>query len=199
MESVLDEIPVRRIIIVDAGSIDRTKEIALSFDKVEFYSKPEMNLGEATKFGFFKSQTEWVAVIDSDVILRQGWFDNMKKHMDGADAVEGCRVDHYVFTVRTDITKSTYGRFGQTLLKREPVLHMDMNLQYGEDTLTKFNFDKEGKRWKKVENFLADHYTSWKIQNITAPGLCSDQSPRSSVYKECANTARACKSEMRAL
>jgi glycosyltransferase involved in cell wall biosynthesis len=178
LESVLAEIPVRRIIIVDAGSTDRTKETALSFDKVEFYSKPELNLGEATKFGFLRSQTEWVAVIDSDVILRQGWFDNMKKHMDGADAVEGCRVDHYTFTVRTDITKSSYGRFGQTLLKREPVLHMDMNLQYGEDTVTKFNFDKEGKRWKKVENFLADHYTKMEDTQHYRTGLVFKPEPQ---------------------
>jgi glycosyltransferase involved in cell wall biosynthesis len=137
----------------------------LSYDKVEFYSKPELNLGEATRYGFSMAQTEWVAVIDSDVILRKGWFENMKKYMDEADAVEGCRVDHHVFTVRTDITKSTYGRFGQTLLKREPVMHMDLNIQYGEDTATKFNFDKEGKKWKKVGNYLADHYT--KLEDTT--------------------------------
>ncbi len=33
----------------------------------------------------------------------------------------------------------------------------------GDDTVIKFSFDKEGKKWKKVPNFLADHYT--KIDN----------------------------------
>src|ERR1051325_8847634 len=79
LEAVLAEIPVRRIIIVDAGSTDRTKEIAVTYDKVEFYSRPDINLGQATKYGVSMAQTEWVAVIDSDVVLRKGWFENMKR------------------------------------------------------------------------------------------------------------------------
>jgi len=35
------------------------------------------------------AQTEWVAIIDSDVVLRKGWFENIKKYMQEADAVEG--------------------------------------------------------------------------------------------------------------
>ncbi|HZC20618.1 MAG TPA: hypothetical protein VE223_03150, partial [Nitrososphaeraceae archaeon] len=34
---------------------------------------------------------------------------------------------------------------------------------FGEDTIVKFNFDKEGKIWKKIPNAVADHYT--KIDN----------------------------------
>ena len=89
LEAVLAEIPIRRIIIVDAGSTDRTNEIALSYDKVEFYSCPDLNLGQATKYGLSMAQTEWVAIIDSDVVLRKGWFENIKKYMQEADAVEG--------------------------------------------------------------------------------------------------------------
>ena len=44
-----------------------------------------------------QAQTEWVAVIDSDILLRKGWFNEMKKYMDDNDAVEGCRIDHYSF------------------------------------------------------------------------------------------------------
>jgi glycosyltransferase involved in cell wall biosynthesis len=159
LEAVLAEIPIRRIIIVDAGSTDRTKEIAISYDKVEFYSKPDLNLGEATKYGISMAQTEWVAIIDSDIVLRKGWFENLKKFMNEADVVEGCRIDHFLFNVQIDTTKSTSGRLGHTLLKKEPILRMDLDTQFGEDTVVKFNFDKEGKKWKKVPNFLADHYT----------------------------------------
>jgi glycosyltransferase involved in cell wall biosynthesis len=159
LESVLAEIPIRRIIIVDAGSTDQTKEIGLTYDNVDIYLMPDLNLGQATQFGFSKAQTEWVAVIDSDIILRKGWFENMKKNMHDADAVEGCRIDHYTFNVQTDTTKSTYGRFGQTLLKKDAVMNIHLDLPFGEDAVTKLNFDKEGKKWKKVPNFLADHYT----------------------------------------
>ncbi|MDQ6863067.1 MAG: glycosyltransferase family 2 protein [Thermoproteota archaeon] len=163
LESVLAEIPIRRIIIVDAGSTDQTKEIGLTYDNVDIYLMPDLNLGQATQFGFSKAQTEWVAVIDSDIILRKGWFENMKKNMHDADAVEGCRIDHYTFNVQTDTTKSAYGRFGQTLLKKDAVMNIHLDLPFGEDAVTKLNFDKEGKKWKKVPNFLADHYT--KIDN----------------------------------
>jgi glycosyltransferase involved in cell wall biosynthesis len=162
LEAILAEIPIRRIIIVDAGSTDRTNEIALSYDKVEFYSCPDLNLGQATKYGLSMAQTEWVAIIDSDVVLRKGWFENMKKYMQEADAVEGSRIDHYFFNVKRD-TIPNIGWLGHTLIKKGPILHMDLDTQFGEDTVVKFNFDKEGKIWKKISNSVADHYT--KIDN----------------------------------
>jgi glycosyltransferase involved in cell wall biosynthesis len=158
LQSIYEEIPVRHIIIVDAGSTDKTLEIASSFDKVDVYVKPDLNLGQATKYAFTKAQTEWVAVVDSDIILRKGWFENMKRYMKEWDAVEGSRIDHYRFRTPIDSTKSTYGRFGQTLLKREPVLDIDINLPFGEDAAISFYFGKNKRKWKKVENYLADHY-----------------------------------------
>jgi glycosyltransferase involved in cell wall biosynthesis len=165
LEAIHREIPVRKIIVVDSGSTDRTLEIASSFEKVDIYVKPELNLGQATKFGFTKAQTEWVAVIDSDIILRKGWFDEMKVNLHDADAVEGCRIDHYRIEVPVECDRLRYGVFGQTLLKREPVTKMDLDLPHGEDAAIKFNFEKNGLRWKKIRNYSADHYP--KIQSTT--------------------------------
>jgi glycosyltransferase involved in cell wall biosynthesis len=162
IEAIIAEIPIGRIIIIDAGSTDRTNEIALSYDKVEFYSRPDLNLGQATMYGLSMAQSEWVAIIDSDVILRKGWFENIKKYMEEADAVEGCRIDHYSFSVKRE-TIPKIGWLGHTLIKREPILHMDLDTQFGEDTIVKYNFDKEGKIWKKISSSIADHYT--KIDN----------------------------------
>lgn len=165
LQSIYQEIPLGRIILVDAGSTDITLEIASSFDKVDAYLKPELNLGQATKFGFSKAKTEWVAVVDSDVILKKGWFDDMKKYIDGADAIEGCRIEHYRLKTYLECKKLRYGVFGQTLLRREPVLNMDLDLPHGEDAAIKFNFEKRGMKWKKVNNYLADHYP--KINGTT--------------------------------
>ena len=165
LESVQSEIPVRKIIVVDSGSTDRTLEIASSFDKVEIYVKPDLNLGQATKFGFTKAQTQWVAIIDSDVILRKGWFSEMKSNMADADAVEGCRIDHYRIDVHVECGRLRYGVFGQTLVKREPVLDIDLNLPHGEDAAIKYTFERNGLKWKKVANYSADHYP--KIQSTT--------------------------------
>jgi glycosyltransferase involved in cell wall biosynthesis len=164
IEAVLTEIPIRRLIIVDGGSTDRTNEIASSFNNVEFYSCPDMNLGQATKYGLSLAQTDWVAIIDSDVILRKGWFENLKKYMQEADAIEGCRIDHYSFTLKRE-TMPSIGWLGHTLIKKEPILHMDLDTQFGEDTIVKFNFDKLGMKWKKISNSIADHYT--KVNNTT--------------------------------
>ena len=106
LQSIINEIPVRQIIIVDGGSTDRTLEIASNFNNVSIYAKPELNLGQATKFAFEMAKTEWVAIIDSDVLLRKGWFEQMKENMYEADAVESCRIDHYVFDTQADCTKN---------------------------------------------------------------------------------------------
>lgn len=158
LRSIFNEIPVRKVIIIDAGSTDKTIEIASTFEQAEIHIKPELNLGEATRYGFSSAKTEWVAVIDSDVVLRQGWFESIKNQMDGADAIEGCRIDHYSFQVKR-ITAPEIGWLGHTLIKREPILNMDLDMQFGEDTAVKFNFDKQGKVWKKTANSYADHYT----------------------------------------
>jgi glycosyltransferase involved in cell wall biosynthesis len=165
LQSVLDDVPVRRIIIVDNGSTDKTIEIASSFEKVDIYKKPDLNLGQATKYGFSIAETEWVAVIDSDIVLRKGWYENMRGYMDRSDAVEGSRIDHYRFDIPTDSTKSHFGRFGQTLLRREPVLNLELDLPFGEDAAISYNFKKLGMRWKKVQNYLANHYP--KIEGYT--------------------------------
>jgi glycosyltransferase involved in cell wall biosynthesis len=167
LHSICNEIPAGKILIIDGGSTDKTLEIAYGFKRASVYIKPELNLGQATKYGFLMAETEWVAIIDSDIILRKGWFEDMKKYMVDSDAVEGCRIDHYRFDTRVDCTRLSYARFGQTILKREPVLSMDIDVPFGEDLIIKKNFDRQGKRWKKVLNYLADHYT--KIEGSTQP------------------------------
>jgi glycosyltransferase involved in cell wall biosynthesis len=177
LQSIYNEIPVWRIIIVDAGSTDKTLEIASSFDKACIYVKPELNLGQATKFGFSKAETEWVAIIDSDIILGRGWFDDMKRYMNQWDAIEGCRIDHYRFHTQIDCTKSMHGRFGQTLLKREPVLSMDLDLPFGEDAAISFNFEKRNMKWKKVKNYLANHYPKIEGTRQTRTGIVFKPDP----------------------
>jgi glycosyltransferase involved in cell wall biosynthesis len=158
LDSILQEIPVRKVIIVDGGSVDDTIKIASQYREVEIHVKPELNLGQATKFGFSIAKTEWVAVIDSDVVLKKGWFSEMSRYMDLSDAVEGCRIDYYRLKVIRNFTKVRYGVFGQTLIRRKYLQDEDLDTPYGEDAAIKYHFDENGLRWKKVENYLAEHY-----------------------------------------
>jgi glycosyltransferase involved in cell wall biosynthesis len=70
LQSVLEETPVRRIIIIDAGSIGRTLKIVSSIGKVRVYARSDLNMGQAIKYGFTVADTELVVSLDSDIILR---------------------------------------------------------------------------------------------------------------------------------
>jgi glycosyltransferase involved in cell wall biosynthesis len=158
LDSIFQEIPVRKVIIVDGGSTDDTIKIASQYENVEIYHKPELNLGQATQFGFRVAETEWIAVIDSDIILKNGWYSQMSEYMNESDAVEGSRIDYYRVKWVQDLTKVKYGVFGQTLIRRKHLENLNLDLQQGEDAAIKYYFDQNGLRWKKVANYLAEHY-----------------------------------------
>ena len=162
LDSIFREIPVRKVIMVDGGSSDNTLEIASQYNNVEIYRKPEFNLGEATQFGFNLAKTLWIAVIDSDIVLKTGWFKEISKYMYDADAVESCRLEHYRIDRLQNLTKVKYGVFGQTLLKRQHLLDLKLNQPHGEDAATKFYFDQNGLKWLKVENYLVDHFPKFE-------------------------------------
>jgi glycosyltransferase involved in cell wall biosynthesis len=158
LDSIFQEIPVRKVIIVDGGSTDDTLKIASQYENVEIYNKSELNLGQATQFGFRVAKTEWIAVIDSDIILKNGWYSQMSEYMNGSDAVEGSRIDYYRIKWFQDLTKVKYGIFGQTLIRRKHLQNLNLDLKQGEDAAIKCHFDQNGLRWKKVPNYLAEHY-----------------------------------------
>jgi glycosyltransferase involved in cell wall biosynthesis len=158
LDSIFQEIPVRKVIIVDGGSTDDTIKIASQYENVEIYDKPELNLGQATQFGFKVAKTKWIAVIDSDIILKNGWYSHMSEYMNESDAVEGSRIDYYTVKWIEDLTKVKHGVFGQTLIRRKHLLNLNLNLPQGEDAATKYHFDQNGLCWKKVPNYLAEHH-----------------------------------------
>lgn len=166
IDSILEEIPVRKVIIVDGGSVDDTIKIASQYREVEIYVKPELNLGQATKFGFSMAKTEWIAVIDSDVVLKKGWFSEMSRYTDVSDAVEGCRIEYFRLKMIGNFTNVRYGVFGQTLIRRKYLLSVDLDTPHGEDAALKYYFDENGLRWKKVENYLAEHYPKFDAAHV---------------------------------
>ena len=180
LDAIFAEIPVRKVIIVDGGSTDDTLEIASRYPDVDVYSRPELNLGQATQFAFSVAQADWVAVIDSDMVLQKGWFDEMSRYMDQADAIEGCRIEYYRLRRVQNLTKVRYGVFGQTLLKRSALQNADMNLNlpHGEDAATKHYFDTHGLKWMKVENYLAEHFPKFETNVYRRTGTVIATVPR---------------------
>ena len=79
LDSILREIPIHKIIVVDGGSTDGTFEILKEYPQVELYIRPDLNLGQSRELSFSKVTTEWFVEIDSDVVLQKGWFREMVK------------------------------------------------------------------------------------------------------------------------
>ncbi|MCS7297636.1 MAG: glycosyltransferase family 2 protein [Bacteroidia bacterium] len=64
LEEVADE-----VVIVDSGSTDKTKEIALSFSKVRWYEQPFMGYGKQKNYANSLAQGEYILSVDADEVL----------------------------------------------------------------------------------------------------------------------------------
>ncbi len=87
--SIFKEIPINRLLVCDGGSKDKTLEILKKYPRVEVFIKPDIRTtGKAMEFLMSKIDTDWFVLIDSDIELEHGWFDEMRKHEDKLDVIE---------------------------------------------------------------------------------------------------------------
>ena len=108
------------VIIVDAESTDRTREIvkkyAKKYDIIKLYVEPGTR-GEGRNYGVKVSTGDIVAFMDVDAIANGLWVEEMKRAMgDGADVVAGREV--------------RLGYTGFTSLKRVGMLHKGVDITY---------------------------------------------------------------------
>lgn len=61
--------PFAEVIVLDCRSTDRTKEIALSFDNVQFYETPVQGFGQLHKKANKLASHNWILSVDSDEVL----------------------------------------------------------------------------------------------------------------------------------
>ena len=168
LDSVLREIPINRIIIVDMGSTDDTMNIAKQYKEVDFYINKELrDVGESRSYSFTLVKTTWFFQIDSDIVLKPGWYLEMIKYREGADVVEGGRINHFEIPVPNqyysdDEYKSYNNRalFGQCLIKSEAVKGVYFNCKHMEDELLRRILVSKGYKWIKNNCLLADHYSN---------------------------------------
>ena len=62
------------IIVVNNGSTDATRHIALSYRDVKVVDEPQRGLVQARRAGCLASKGEFIANIDADTILPEGWL-----------------------------------------------------------------------------------------------------------------------------
>jgi glycosyltransferase involved in cell wall biosynthesis len=62
------------IIVVNNGSTDATRQIAVSIPGVVIIDEPQRGLVQARKAGYLAARGKWIANIDADTILTEGWL-----------------------------------------------------------------------------------------------------------------------------
>lgn len=172
-------LPLGRIVVVDKESTDETLDVAREFGcDVRFDTN---GLGSARQTAFAAAGTEWMALIDSDVIIYDGWFGDLwKYHTPNAGAIQGipllsCQPREWAMDGYRDLfrngpvqlggaDKRVYNRgaTNTTLLKRELVLDLDLSkYEAFEDKAISDHVQSKGHTWTLVPVYV-EHVVTWK-------------------------------------
>lgn len=97
LKSIYENVPVKRLIIIDGFSTDNTLKIIEKFNRkygnVEII-KEEGSRAKARQRGIEEVKTEWFMFADSDVILCKDWFKKAEKYVDNdVGAIWGLNID----------------------------------------------------------------------------------------------------------
>ena len=69
---------LRRVVVIDNGSTDDTREVITSYPDIHLISnKTNLGCGVAWNQGTLKLQAEWTVVMNNDVILGPGWLEGL--------------------------------------------------------------------------------------------------------------------------
>ncbi|WP_187298739.1 glycosyltransferase [Marinobacter sp. F3R11] len=67
------------VIVVDNGSQDRTREIALNHPQVRFFELPEGNVGAVRNYGAARARGDILVFIDADCLLDKDWLNRAEQ------------------------------------------------------------------------------------------------------------------------
>ena len=91
--SLYKEVPVRKLFICDGGSHDQTHDILEKFPRIELFVRPDFRTtGKTLEFLISQIETDWCIIIDSDIILAPGWYDEMSKSKSKFDVIENSKM-----------------------------------------------------------------------------------------------------------
>ncbi len=97
IKSIYQNVPIKKLIVIDGYSTDRTLEILEKFNQkygnVEVFQMNGSRAAARTE-GIRKVTTDWFMFVDSDVLLCKGWFKKAQADLaSGVGAVWGLNVD----------------------------------------------------------------------------------------------------------
>ena len=205
LRSIVKEIPVNRILIADNFSTDETLHVAREFQAVIIQQK--CGIGKARQMLIDEVSTDFFAFIDSDVVLREGWFKAIMKVME-SDARIGAvcglwfsdnpQDRHYWEIwwrrVRLDDPIWKRGYLIDTMIRTQAVKGISIpdKLNNYEDKFIREFITSRGYKWIPAKNATSDHLVGeaefWKTilgRRIYGAGLrrWKDVDPNATIRK----------------
>ncbi|RLI21105.1 hypothetical protein DRO54_04570 [Candidatus Bathyarchaeota archaeon] len=173
LNSIYENVPVNRLIVVDGYSTDKTVEIVEKFKRKYgnvILIQEGGTRGAAREKGIKEVITDWFMFVDSDVVLCDKWFEKARKYMekDEVGAIWGIEVWHgmknsKVLKLFLWITRKIFEIRGGThdiLIKLEAVKNMKIpkELHVFEDAYIKEWIAKQGYKIVACYNPYCIHY-----------------------------------------
>jgi cellulose synthase/poly-beta-1,6-N-acetylglucosamine synthase-like glycosyltransferase len=129
LQQIICEVPFRDLIVIYGTSEDRTKEIAEKYTSKVFWDG-DKGLGAARNLGMRKASSEFVAMIDTDVILTKDWYKRLIKHFEDPKVAAAMGTTTYGYGLLPIKRLSEYRRWTEpegwgctnTVFKRDYVL-----------------------------------------------------------------------------
>ena len=156
VESIFNNIPVNRLIVIDAFSKDGTVELLEEYKRkglnIEIHQFPYKR-GKAREAGIKLVRTPWFAFVDSDIILAKNWFNEIKGYIKPRiGAIEGP-----VSKQKIDPRGRAYTNC--TLIKTSLVkdLKIPEEMTVFEDQYIRKHIEKKGYIWLKAPSPCSIH------------------------------------------
>jgi len=182
LDSVYCEIPVCHLILMDGFSTDGTLEIAKQYPNVKII-QTRQSLGKCRELGIKQVDTEWFAFVDSDIVLEEGWFRQVQRHIkpdvgavEGLDLLMDPRRGAFqtgMVKLRELLRKSYHPKkskrafTGDTFIRTELLSDFKFihKFRHGKtwggafaDQLIRQHVEDKGFKWVKTEDYVCRHY-----------------------------------------
>jgi len=182
VESIYKNVPVNHLIVVDGWSTDGTIRLLESYPDIQLMISCHGNRAVARDLGYHLVETDWFVSVDSDVVLGDGWFNDIWQHVaDDVGAIEGFNTT--VFDKDYNDYVSVVGKkrqhwipllTGGALIRTSTVKDSTIpkHLIFWDDQYIKTHIEKQNYKWLFVDSPEAIHFktTSSLIKDAYSSG-----------------------------